>query len=204
MKSSLSTREHVVTVEETSLNSRSWKEDSQSTTFFGAYLVVVHDVDGCHLFKLDDVSSLQANLYRPADRISGIPCRFANMRVVARSQDLWRRRGFNLNNLLSCHNILLSFLPNLVLEKSLSSTCSSSKGNRIVRVLPPLTVLKTIRYSFYIPADIHPADEYVLSNLHFLKESLIEYVCGCSLRALHSASPSIPTDAYQRVIQYLA
>ncbi|GKD61293.1 hypothetical protein Tco_1298802, partial [Tanacetum coccineum] len=42
-------------------------------------------------------------------------------------------------------------------ENTLSSACSSSKGNRIVRVLPPLTHLRTSTYSFYIPADIHPS-----------------------------------------------
>nr|GEX71489.1 hypothetical protein [Tanacetum cinerariifolium] len=38
-------------------------------------------------------------------------------------------------------------------ENTLSSACSSSKGNRKVRVLPPLTHLRTSAYSFYIPAD---------------------------------------------------
>ncbi|GJR78302.1 putative reverse transcriptase domain-containing protein [Tanacetum coccineum] len=50
--------------------------------------------------------------------------------------------GINSNHLLSRLYEILSFPP--ILQRTiLSSACSSSKGNRIVRVLPPLTLLKT-------------------------------------------------------------
>ncbi|GKA38149.1 hypothetical protein Tco_0730700 [Tanacetum coccineum] len=89
------------------------------------------------------VNGLKHNLIKmeslsPAEWIRGLPC-------------------FNSNNLLSRLKALLSFPPKPSLEKSLSSACSSSKGNKIVRVLPPLTLLRTTTYSFYIPADIHPS-----------------------------------------------
>ncbi|GJU54845.1 RNA-directed DNA polymerase, eukaryota, reverse transcriptase zinc-binding domain protein [Tanacetum coccineum] len=41
--------------------------------------------------------------------------------------------------------------------QKLSSASSSLKGNRIITVLLPLTLLKPSAYSFYIPADIHPS-----------------------------------------------
>ncbi|GJV76078.1 hypothetical protein Tco_1507662 [Tanacetum coccineum] len=75
--------------------------------------------------------------------------------VVAMCQDYSGGRTRQLKSLFVAPLGDIEF-PASTSENSLSSACSSSKGNRIVRVLPPLTLLRTSAYSFYIPADIHP------------------------------------------------
>nr|GEX68440.1 hypothetical protein [Tanacetum cinerariifolium] len=92
-------------------------------------------------------------------------------------------RDFNSNNLLSRHNILLSFSPNPVLEKSLSSACSSSKGNMIVRVLPHSAVFKTTSYSstyqlISIPADKVLVLKEIQRELAILKPPTLDTAVG--------------------------